>query len=119
MTLSDYIAALSTHPTSFNFTATLEVIDTHYAFTPATFKNGAVENLAGTNSGSCKVFSFALLHKLSPAQTLNMFAEHYQNVLDDPNGNAHANIRAFMQDGFAGLSFDTSALSPRKYQNPT
>ena len=111
--LNSYIAALTNAPSQLTFAETLTVIDAHYSFTPTAFKNGSVDNAAGTNSGSCKVFSFAKLHKLSKEQTLLMFAEHYRNVLDTPSGDNHANIRNFMETGFAGLSFDGNALKAK------
>ena len=110
LSIPNYISALSTSDTQLTFDDTLAVIDAHYDFTPTAFKNGNVENAAGTNNGSCKVFSFAKRHNLTQAQTLAMFAQHYQNVLDEPNGDAHANIRAFMKHGFDGVVFDGEAL---------
>ena len=114
MTLSvqNYIASLERGRSELNFTQTLAVIDGHYCFTPTGFKNGSVINAAGENSGSCKVFSFAKLHELSQGMTLAMFAEHYQNVLDNPTLDNHANIRAFMISGFDGVVFDDEALKP-------
>ena len=111
--LHDYITALTNAASHLTFADTLAVIEAHYNFTPTAFKNGSVDNPAGTNSGSCKVFSFAQLHKLTKEQTLLMFAQHYQNVLDTPNGDNHANIRAFMTTGFAGLSFNGNALTTK------
>ena len=112
-TLADYMSALSASDSKLTFDDTLAVIDGHYDFTPTMFKNGGVENAAGTNNGSCKVFSFAKLHDLTQAQTLAMFAQHYQNVLDEPEGDAHANIRAFMESGFEGLKFEGEALKSK------
>lgn len=108
--VSDYIAALDKPLGTLAFKETLAVIDSHYDFKATQFDNGPVSNPAGTNSGSCKVFSFAGLHGLSEAQTLRMFAEHYQNVLETPEGDTHGNIRAFMKTGFDGLEFDGPAL---------
>ena len=105
-----YIASLKRGPSAIDFSQTLAMIDAHYCFAPTAFKNGGVVNTAGENSGSCKVFSFAHLHKLSQDMTLTMFAEHYQNVLDNPTLDNHANIRAFMVSGFDGLVFDDEAL---------
>ena len=114
LNLTDYITALTDSAASLTFEDTLAVIDANYDFMPTTFKNGPVENAAGTNNGSCKVFSFAKLHELTQAQTLAMFAQHYQNVLDNPNGDAHANIRAFMAGGFDGVAFEGEALTKRE-----
>ena len=114
MTLSveTYIASLKHDPSGLNFAQTLAMIDAHYCFAPTGFKNGSVVNAAGENSGSCKVFSFAQMHELSQDMTLAMFAEHYQNVLDNPKLDNHANIRAFIVSGFNGLAFDDEALEP-------
>lgn len=111
--LHSYITTLTNAPSQLTFAETLAVIDAHYNFTPTAFKNGSIDNAAGSNSGSCKVFSFAKLHELTQEQTLLMFAEHYQNVLDTPSGDNHANIRNFMETGFSGLSFDGSALKEK------
>ena len=113
LSLTDYITALTDSAASLTFEDTLAVIDANYDFTPTAFKNGGVDNAAGTNNGSCKVFSFATLHGLTQAQTLAMFAQHYQNVLDEPNGDAHANIRAFMDTGFDGVAFEGEALASK------
>ena len=113
LSIPNYISALSTSDTQLTFDDTLAVIDANYNFTPTAFKNGNVENAVGTNNGSCKVFSFAKLNGLTQAQTLAMFAQHYQNVLDNPNGDAHANIRAFMESGFDGVAFDGEALAAK------
>ena len=113
MPLTDYISTLRENPSALTFEDTLAVIDGHYDFTPRAFKNGPVDNAAGTNNGSCKVFSFATLHGLTQTQALAMFAQHYQNVLDEPNGETHANIRAFMKHGFDGLVFEGEALAAK------
>ena len=87
------------------------MIDAHYQFTGTAFDNGEQHNDAGQNSGSCKVFSFAQLNQLSEQQTLNMFAQYYRDdVLGNPSGEDHQNIRQFMVHGFAGLRFAGDAL---------
>jgi len=111
LTLPEYIAALSEPSRTITFEDTLSVIDAHYNFTPTAFQNGEVKNPAGENSGSCKVFGFAKLHGLNTAQTLEMFAQHYTNVKNEPAGTAHANIRAFMKTGFEGLVFSAEPLA--------
>ncbi len=112
MTLKDYLKALDDAPQSIDFTQTLSVIDGEYTFTETAFKNGNTENAAGQNSGSCKVFAFAIKHGLNKQQTLNMFAQYYRDdVLKNPAGDDHQNIRQFMQHGFEGLTFAGEALS--------
>ena len=99
-----------------DFAAVLAHIDARYAFTPTAFDNGAAHNAAGQNSGSCKVFSFAQVEGLDATQTLALFAEHYRAVLATPQAQDHANIRNFMQHGFAGLRFAGVALVAKTAQ---
>ena len=110
--IKSYIEKITNQPETLLFDETLAVIDESYVFTETGFDNGDQRNEAGQNSGSCKVFAFAQRHQLSNQQTLHMFAQYYRDdVLSNPNGNDHQNIRQFMQHGFAGLRFDGQALS--------
>lgn len=94
-----------------SFTAVIAQIEKEYTHHPTAFKNGDVYNEANENQGSAKVLAYAKLNNLSEADTLHLFAEHYQAVLADPNGTAHQNIRQFMQHGWAGVSFEGTVLS--------
>ncbi len=96
----------------------MAIINQHYQYTPTTFSNGLGDNIvinkAGTNEGSCKIFAFAQLHQLNPAQTLNLFGNFYQDVLNDPEGDSHQNIRNFMQSAWEGIKFNTpNTLKPK------
>jgi hypothetical protein len=114
MTLEQFFTALNNAPASIQFNDTIAVIDANYQFTPTAFKNGTLVNEAGQNSGSCKLFSFAQLHGLSQAQTLSCFGDYYRvDVLQHPEANDHQNIRNFIQFGWAGIQFDSAALSPK------
>ena len=106
--LTELLAALAEGAA--DFAAVLAHIDARYAFTPTAFDNGAAHNVAGQNSGACKVLSFAQAEGLSQAQTLLLFAEHYHAVLAAPDAQDHTNIRNFMQQGWAGLRFAAAAL---------
>ncbi|WP_045226534.1 HopJ type III effector protein [Methyloterricola oryzae] len=97
------------------FQDTLSVIAENYEYTPTAFRNGGGEdcvvNEAGKNEGSCKIFAFARLHALTPEQTLALFGDFYwKDVLEDPEGTGHANIRAFMKYGWEGIAFEGEAL---------
>jgi hypothetical protein len=94
-----------------SFVDVIATIDSLYHHTPTAFKNGDVDNQANQNQGSAKVFSFAKLSQLSQQNTLALFAEHYEAVLNTPEGNDHQNIRQFMQHGWDGVKFENSALS--------
>jgi len=110
MLIQEFKTKLKVSPTEINFADTMQVIEDNYNFTPTTFTNGDIENKAGENSGSCKLFAFAKIQKLTKEETLFCFGEHYKNVLEDEKGDAHQNIRNFMKSGFEGLSFESEAL---------
>ncbi|OQP66238.1 HopJ type III effector protein [Niastella populi] len=92
------------------FKEVIEFIETYYQHQPTAFKNGEAYNEATQNQGSAKVFSFAKLNDLGREDTLYLFAEHYQAVLNTPNGTDHQNIRQFMAHGWAGVVFEGQAL---------
>ncbi len=96
-----------------NFADVISFIDDNYHYTPVEFTNGQVVNPAGVNEGSAKVFGFAKLHGLNQLNTLALFCEHYQSVLDNPDGQDHANIRSFLYWGWQAFSMPTNPLSPR------
>ncbi|MDM8347380.1 HopJ type III effector protein [Pseudomonas sp. sp1636] len=106
--LSDFRARL--HGDEFAFSETLAFIAAHYDYQPSAFSNGAVENLAGQNEGSCKTLGLALLEGLSLEESLRCFGEHYRSVLATPDGNDHGNIRALMSTGLAGVRFAQQPL---------
>jgi hypothetical protein len=94
-----------------SFADTMEVVEVNYNFSPTAFQNGSLMNAAGENSGSCKLFSFAKMHDLSVLDTLTCFGSYYfEDVLGDPDGVSHQNIRNFMKTGWDGIRFDSVAL---------
>jgi len=114
MNLDTFLQRLTEAPDSVAFNDTLATIDALYGFTPTSFKNGSLLNEAGQNNGSCKLFSFALLHGLSQQQTLNCFGTYYRDdVLKHPEATDHQNIRNFISTGWAGVEFDGNALVPK------
>ena len=65
MTLVEFKKKLTAAPKEISFSDTMQVIDSKYSFTPTAFTNGEVKNEAGQNSGSCKLFSFAIKEGLT------------------------------------------------------
>ena len=98
---------------SLPFKEVIEFIETYYQHQPTAFKNGEVTNEATQNQGSAKVFAFAQINELSKDDTLFLFAEHYQSVLNNPEGADHQNIRQFMKHGWPGILFEGQALTTR------
>lgn len=98
-------------PRSITFQEVIAYIDSTYEFTPTRFSNGHTINDAGQNNGSCKIFSFAQLLNLTQNQTLELFGDYYRvDVLGNPEGTDHQNIRNFMKTGWEGVQFDGQAL---------
>lgn len=111
MTIQDYLDKLNNSPETLEFQQLMDVIDQNYHFTPTAFRNGDVHNAPGENSGSCKLLAFAQLHSLSEQQTLACFGQYYRSdVLGDPEGDSHQNIRNFMRSGWSGVEFETVPL---------
>lgn len=111
MNIDTFLKKLNDHPESVTFDDTMAVINASYEFTPAAFTNGEVRNDAGQNAGSCKLFAFALLNGLSEEQTLACFGAYYrEDVLKNPAGTDHQNIRNFMKTGWSGVKFEGMAL---------
>ncbi len=92
------------------FTEILSFIEGNYQYFPSAFKNGNLYNEANQNQGSAKVLYFAHLNQLNQEDTLLLFAEHYQNVLDNPESDNHQNIRQFASNGWSGIEFNTITL---------
>ncbi|MGE5943142.1 MAG: HopJ type III effector protein [Flavobacteriales bacterium] len=114
MTLEVFLNKLKTTPKDIDFTNTISVIESNYIFTPTSFKNGDLYNQAGENSGSCKLLAFAKLQGFTKNETLACFGKYYfEEVLNDPNGSGHQNIRNFMKTGFEGLRFEDNPLKEK------
>jgi len=114
MNLDTFLTKLNNEPSQIAFTDTMATIEENYTFTPATFTNGKTKNQADTNNGSCKIFAFGLLNKLNEEQTLACFGDYYRkDVLENPEGDDHQNIRNFMKSGWAGINFEGEALAAK------
>ncbi|MBC7556842.1 MAG: HopJ type III effector protein [Chryseobacterium sp.] len=105
---------LKNSPEKIDFKEVIAFIDENYDFTPTKFKNGNTVNATNENNGSCKVFSFAKLQNLSKGDTLSLFGAFYrEDVLKNPDGNDHQNIRNFMEFGWDGIFFDNEVLKTK------
>ena len=103
---------LQNAPENIQFHDVIAYIDQHFNFKPTRFTNGKLVNESNPNNGSCKIFSFAKLNKLSKEETLALFGDYYRkDVLENPDAEDHQNIRNFMKYGWDGISFEGEALS--------
>nr|WP_086937425.1 HopJ type III effector protein [Thaumasiovibrio occultus] len=111
-----FMSTLRNNPDKIEFNDVINYIEEHFIYTPTKFSNGVdddrIVNPAGTNEGSCKIFAFAKLEGLTEEQTLACFGRFYRDdVLADPEGDNHANIRTFMRHGWTGIDFEANALA--------
>lgn len=112
--LERFLHRLRTRPQSIEFPDTLALINRLYRYVPTGFRNDDLVNEAGRNTGSCKLFAFARLHDLDEPTTLALFGAYYRaDVLRDPDGDSHPNIRRFMVTGWSGIEFDDVPLRAR------
>ena len=96
-----------------NFADVIAFIEDNYTYTASAFTNGNQENAADQNQGSAKVLAYAKLNNLSQEDTLKLFAEHYNAVIETPNGPDHNNIRQFMKNGWNCVSFENDVLTAK------
>ncbi len=114
MSTEDFLQKLDQNPDDVTFDQTMQLIDENYAFVPTAFINGMIKNEAGENNGSCKLFAFAKLNKLSAEKTLACFGDFYRkDVLEHPDSDNHQNIRNFISNGWEGIEFKGSPLSAK------
>jgi hypothetical protein len=119
MTPETLLHQLQTAPASVEFDDVMTVIEENFIYTPTHFTNGhgddCIRNAAGENEGSCKIFALGQLLQLTKEQTLACFGKYYrQDVLQNPDGASHANIRTFMRYGWSGIHFDKLALQSKQ-----
>jgi len=104
-----FIAKAKEDPTSIAFADTMALIEEQCEYLPNMFSVDGLESKKGENEGSNKIFSFARLTGLvnDPIEvTLALFGEYYQkDVLGNPSGTDHGNIRGAMRAGWSGVRF--------------
>jgi len=115
MSLASFLEKIKNNE-AVSFDETMAVINENYHYQPTEFSNGLGEqrlvNPAGTNEGSCRIFAFAQIHQLDKQQTLSLFGDYYRiDVLNNPAGTGHQNIRNFLQYGWEGIDFNGEALT--------
>jgi hypothetical protein len=118
MNLESLLDQLNNEPTQVEFNQVMDIIQSLYNYTPTQFTNGlnqdTVTNEAGSNEGSCKLFAFAQDQSLTEEQTLACFGHYYrEDVLNNPDGSDHANIRNFIKYGWQGIRFDNFPLTKK------
>lgn len=117
MTAEELIDLVRQDPSAVEFEQVMQVIDQYYDYIPTRFLNGDIVNEAGENEGSCKIFAFAQIHQLSELETLALFGKYYrEDVLENPTGEDHPNIRNFILDGWLGIRFDLPPLTAKSLQ---
>jgi HopJ type III effector protein len=118
MPIEELIALIKKNKDKIEFGVVIDAIEKHYHYTPSRFTNGSNEkplvNEAGTNEGSCKIFYFSKLNQLNQEEALACFGKYYRDdVLNNPDGDDHGNIRSFMTYGWDGINFEKAALKEK------
>lgn len=118
--VKDFITKAKLNPDGIMFSDTMKIVDTYCDYMKKSFAVGDVTSEAGENEGSSKMFSLArLLHldrkdpgprfMLSEEADINaslvLFGEIYRDVLANPAGDDHPNIRSAMKCGWSGIRF--------------
>jgi hypothetical protein len=101
------------------FSDTLALIERYFDYQPTGFHNGPLFNAPGDNAGSCQVFALGRYCNLPEADTLQLFAEHYNQVIDTPAGDSHGNIRQYISTGWSGIQFEGEPLTLRSTPHAT
>jgi hypothetical protein len=107
------VEQLKNTPEELVFSNVIAYIDEHYEFTPTKFTNGNTVNEANQNNGSCK---FSVLPKSTNFLQKRRFyylASFTEDVLKNPEGTDHQNIRNFMKFGWEGIVFEGEALKKK------
>ena len=117
-TIDQLLAQIKNSPETIEFGDVIDTINDSYDYTATPFTNGIGEhkivNEAGKNEGSCRVFYFAKLQNLTVDQTLACFGRYYRDeVMKNPLGSDHSNIRKFIEYGWTGICFDGVALTKK------
>ena len=102
-----------------SFQLTMDVVEELFEVNEVAFSVGDVASEPGQNMGSAKIFSFAKMNELEKGTCLQLFGDYYRkDVLENPDGTDHANIRAFIKGGWEAVKFpDGYALSPKELDN--
>ena len=115
MEIELFLNKLETTPELIEFPDVIALINSLYEYVPTSFRNHNLNSEAGQNTGSCKIFAFARLHDLTEDQTLACFGAYYRaDVLRNPDGSSHPNIRQFMETGWQGIEFDGIPLRAKR-----
>lgn len=110
--VKSFIVKLESNPARISFADTMAVIDNYYTYTPSAFTNGSQQNAVDQNVGSCKILAFAQINELTSEQALHCFGDYYRkDVLENPEGSDHGNIRALMSTGLEAVEFEEFPLS--------
>ena len=114
MDINALLEKIKQTPDAVEFADVMAVIEANFIHTPSAFTNGNLQNSAEQNQGSAKILSFAKLNNLNESQTLACFGTYYRDdVLGNPEGDDHGNIRNFIKSGWAGVQLPEGVLTAK------
>lgn len=114
MQTAEFLSKLNSTPEKVEFEDTMNTVEANFDFTPTAFHNGELYNSAEQNQGSCKLLALAQQLQLSQEQTLACFGRYYrEDVLQNPTGTDHQNIRNFINSGWDEVRFEGAPLKSK------
>ena len=93
------------------FDAVSVALEAFFNFTDMPMQIGSVKNEVGQNLGSKIRCAVAVELGASKEELLSWFGVFHKEVLADPDGDNHPNIRAIMEHGIAGIIVPEGMLS--------
>lgn len=92
----------------------LETINSHYETQLLEYRVGNIVNKQGENEATGLILSYAALSNMNQETTLKLWGQYYRDVLKNPTGTDHANIREFMKTGWKGVPFENGIALTKK-----
>lgn len=92
----------------------LEMINAHYETQLLEYSVGNIVNKQGENEATGLILSYAALSNMNKETTLKLWGQYYRDVLKNPNGTDHANIREFMKNGWNSVPFENGIALTKK-----
>ncbi|MBT3727100.1 hypothetical protein HOG21_05480 [bacterium] len=86
-------------------------VDKYFMLISTGFNNNGLKNNKFKNEGSLKVLAFAKYCKMTDVTEIaGLFKGYYKDVLKDPKGDNHQNIRHLINGSIYEVSFDVNIV---------
>jgi hypothetical protein len=82
------------------------IINKNYNYETNGFMTGRIYNDKANSQWSERIIRYTIINKLNTQKTLELFREHYKEVLDNTNTDTHENIISIMKSGIESAKFN-------------